>query len=386
LNILSHLVPRPLPASAISSAALFRTIEATTPTLCLDEFENIEKENPEFRGVVNSGHLRRFANVVRTVGDDFAPRTFSTWCPMVIALIGKPWDTLRDRSIEITLTRRLKSELVDRWTEVRVDPALADLRRQAARFAADNAITLQGWDGYVPEALHDRAADNWRPLLAIADIVGGDWPKRARDAALTLSGGGAVEDEDAKVQFLTDMRALFDNRGPACDRLKTADILVELNELEERPWPEWGKQGKGLTPSSLARLAKPFGGRPKTMKFPEAAKGYERKSFEDAFNRYLPSSPPAPAPQAVTAVTGLRNKNFPGPSSVTDSKPVTEQQEEKQIGQQAGNAGYGRQAGEVARASDDGLDIPEFLRRKSLPNKACPGDVDDPEEWVIPTR
>ena len=42
---------------------------------------------------------------------------------------------------------------------------------------ADHASELREADPVVPPELHDRAADNWRPLLAIADLVGGEWPE-----------------------------------------------------------------------------------------------------------------------------------------------------------------------------------------------------------------
>jgi hypothetical protein len=38
----------------------------------------------------------------------------------------------------------------------------------------------------VPSQLINRAADKWRPLLAIADVAGGEWPSRALDAAVEL--------------------------------------------------------------------------------------------------------------------------------------------------------------------------------------------------------
>ena len=38
----------------------------------------------------------------------------------------------------------------------------------------------------MPEGVEDRDADIWEPLLAIADSVGGEWPKRARVAAVSL--------------------------------------------------------------------------------------------------------------------------------------------------------------------------------------------------------
>ncbi len=39
----------------------------------------------------------------------------------------------------------------------------------------------------LPHALNDREQDIWEPLLTIADVAGGDWPNRARTAALKLS-------------------------------------------------------------------------------------------------------------------------------------------------------------------------------------------------------
>jgi putative DNA primase/helicase len=58
-------------------------------------------------------------------------------------------------------------------------------------------------DPEIPDALNDRAADNWRPLLAIADIASDDWARRARDAACTLSGEGH-DVPSISVELLTD--------------------------------------------------------------------------------------------------------------------------------------------------------------------------------------
>jgi hypothetical protein len=43
--------------------------------------------------------------------------------------------------------------------------------------------------------LSDRGADNWRPLLVLAETAGGDWPHKARDAAQALSGADADDDD-----------------------------------------------------------------------------------------------------------------------------------------------------------------------------------------------
>lgn len=74
------------------------------------------KQNEELAGVLNSGHTRRTAPVIRVAevnGEDL-PVAFSTWCPMAIAGIGSQRDTLMSRSIIISLRRNLPDETVTR--------------------------------------------------------------------------------------------------------------------------------------------------------------------------------------------------------------------------------------------------------------------------------
>ncbi|MCF6291294.1 MAG: hypothetical protein L3J03_09915, partial [Desulfobacterales bacterium] len=73
LSLLRFLVRRPLPASNITPAALFRSVEKWTPTLLIDEADTFVQDNDELRGVLNSGHTRETAFVIRTSGDDHEP-------------------------------------------------------------------------------------------------------------------------------------------------------------------------------------------------------------------------------------------------------------------------------------------------------------------------
>lgn len=107
LTILGKLSYRPLSASSISSASLYRYIEAWQPTLLLDETDAFMRENEELRGVINSGHSRDNAYVIRTVGDDFTPKRFSTWGAKALSGIGHLSDTLMDRAIVLELRRKL---------------------------------------------------------------------------------------------------------------------------------------------------------------------------------------------------------------------------------------------------------------------------------------
>lgn len=293
LEVLGALVTRALPGSSITAPALFRAVEKYRPTLLIDEADTFLRGSDELRGILNSGHRRRSACVIRTVGDDHEPRQFRTWAPKAIALIGKLPPTLADRSVPIALRRRAPSEAVERWR----DESFSELCGKVARWAKDNADALNSARPELPEGLHDRALDNWEPLFAIADAAGGNWPTKARNAAASLS--GELNDDSVGTMLLTDIRGLFDRFG--ADRLTSQNLCEQLGAMEARPWPEWGKAQKQITPRQLARILEPFGIRPKQGREGEKNwRGYALADFKEAFSRYLPSESATPLHPATT--------------------------------------------------------------------------------------
>lgn len=291
LSVLSAFVPRHLFTSNITPAGIFRIVQEFKPTLLIDEADSFLALSDETRGLLNSGHNRKTAVIIRLVGDNHEPRAFSTWCPKAIALIGKLPDTLADRSIIVTMKRKGKGDKVERF-RVRKLKELEPLCRQAARWAKDNLVALSLADPEVPDALDDRAADNWRPLLAIADLAGGDWPARARKAALALSSDDTRTDSEIGVLLLGDLRAIFEKRD--VDRLASSEILKDLIALEERPWSDW-RHGRPLTARHLAKLLEPFGIKPDVLWIGgTTVRGYGKDKMEDAFLRYLPPYPKDP--------------------------------------------------------------------------------------------
>src|SRR5262245_56219348 len=107
---------------------------------------------------------------------------------MVIAAIGKLPDTPADRSVVIQMRRRSADEKVDALRFDRVASELEPLRRQMARWVHDNRLLLSHAEPEMPEGIDDRAADNWRPLTAIADLAGQRWAQLALEAAVELCG------------------------------------------------------------------------------------------------------------------------------------------------------------------------------------------------------
>ncbi|MGC6527187.1 MAG: hypothetical protein ACON45_03850 [Paracoccaceae bacterium] len=65
----------------ITTAALFRVIEAHRPTLLLDEVDRYLAANEELNGVMNAGHTRRTARVIRLVerDKDYTPTPFNVF-------------------------------------------------------------------------------------------------------------------------------------------------------------------------------------------------------------------------------------------------------------------------------------------------------------------
>jgi putative DNA primase/helicase len=278
---LAALTPHALSASNISPSSVFRTVDKWGPTLLVDEADSFARDNDELRGILNCGHDRSGAFVIRTVGDSHEPKQFCTWAPKAIAMIGKLPVTWQSRSIHIALKRMFPGDYVDplRQGKTRhLDP----LKRKAARWAVDHVNDLRAADPQIPESLYGRAADNWRPLIAIADLAGGDWPDRGRRVAEKF--GGRREDL-APIQALEDIAAMFVTKGEKV--IKSEEVVAALIKMEHRPWPEWKKE-KPITTRQLAALLEPFEIAPKQHWVEgENRRGYHVDQFEDARQRYF---------------------------------------------------------------------------------------------------
>ena len=288
LSLLESLVRRPIQAAHTSMAPLFRATEKYRPTLLIDEADTFLQDNTELRGILNSGHTRN-GGVLRCEGEDNETRRFSTWAPKAIALIGKLHPTLADRSIIVSMRRKLKTEQTERFRLDRTED-FAELRSQCQRWADDNIGGLREQDPRISTTMNDRAADNWRALLAIADLAGGEWPAKSREIIEFVSKADDSE-ETAGIMLLEDLRDLFKKKGKSF--FSSVDIVEHLAQMEERPWPEFGRTGKPITKRRVANLLRPFDIKPSLTRPPDAPsdadpeRGYEPKDFEKVFAIYL---------------------------------------------------------------------------------------------------
>jgi len=329
LETIDAMAHRGFIVSNASPAAIFRVIEAWKPTLLLDEADTWMKQNEELAGVLNSGHTRRTARVIRVaeVNGEHLPVAFSTWCPMVIAGIGSQRDTLMSRSVIISLRRKLSSEIVTRLP-INLHDQLLRLRRQIARWATDNSVTLGTMEIEPPPCGNDRMQDNFTPLWRIAAALGAPWPDRLTAA---YAAQAMAEDEDAEpasIMMLRDIAELFASRR--ADRISTSEIVGDLIVMEERPWADW-RHGKPINAQSVAKQMKPFGVKVRVLKLNgSSARVYLRSDVEAAAARY--------ASQKCNPVTFQQNQHVSAVSTCSPSAKVTLEQSGSLL---KTNEGYG---------------------------------------------
>jgi putative DNA primase/helicase len=327
LDVICSLTPRALRTESLTPAVLFRLVDLHKPILALDEVDTYLADNDELRGLLNAGH-KRGARAYRCEGDKNQVRAFNAFAPAVLAGIGHLQGTLHDRSVQIRLVRARPGEVKARFDSRRIAPE-RELCRKLARWVRDNKPRLENCDPIMPPDCFNRLADNWRPLMAIAEVAGGDWPERARNAFAKLTANDDLEAQGQGVLLLRDLRDLFTAQDT--DRLTTATIVESLNQIEDRPWCD-ERKGHGVNANWLSRKLRPFSIYPKTIRTgvgqEETAKGYLLEHFAEAFARYLTASPSADRHTVTTLENTGENSTF---ETVTPVQPVTVQHHQETL-------------------------------------------------------
>jgi putative DNA primase/helicase len=266
LHWLRTVVQRPKNTDNISAAAVYHVVESQHPTLLIDEADTFLSLDNELRGILNSGH-RQDGTVDRWDAKGRSIVSYSTYSACAISLIGNLPSTLQDRSIRIRLRRKRPDEKV---ASLRAG-VTSELPGRCARWALDNNCWLS--DPPIPEQLFNRVEDNWRPLLAIADVIGGPWPERLRAIAVKIAELEAGEDPSQGTQLLHDIREILGSRPWI-----TSNALI--TRLSAKAWIMTGKK--------LAGLLKPYGIEPTQQRHGgQPERGYLAADFADAFARYL---------------------------------------------------------------------------------------------------
>jgi Protein of unknown function (DUF3631) len=270
LEVHEVLVRNPIMTSSMSPSVLFRMIDAGPATVLFDEVDAVfgrREGNEDLRALLNAGFARG-GQVHRSEaeGRKFVARAFNVFAPVALAAIGTLPDTLADRSIHTRMSRKTSEEKVERFRRRLVRAEGERIRAGLEAWAATAVDPLREAWPPIPDALDDRAADAWEPLLAIADMAGHGWDGPARLAAVSLDSDRGVDDETTGTLLLVHVKDAFGDRN----RLTTAELLEELVGREDGPWGRWWgdavEAGRTKGPASrLARELKPFGIVPKVL-------------------------------------------------------------------------------------------------------------------------
>lgn len=285
LSVIGALVPKPLMTSNMSLASIFRMIDRYTPTLLLDEADTYMTTNEELRGLINGGHHKRSAHVVRVVGEDHEPRLFSVFAPKVISGIGVLPETMQDRAIVVPLRRKFLAETVAGFRE-KDARALEPLQQKASRWAQDHMAQICGADPCLPDALNDRAKDNAIGIAAIADLIGEEVGRELRDVLVANARDAASKVElGFGVWLLKDIREVLE--GYRHPDISSKELIKLLIELEESPWRTY-HGGRSISAKALAGYLREF-----EVKLHKSARSrfYRLAEFKDPFDRYLAKEP-----------------------------------------------------------------------------------------------
>jgi hypothetical protein len=282
MEVIHSIAHEAVMASNISGAAIYRITEQLQPTLLIDEADTFLKNgDPGLVGLINSGHTKTGAQVIRCDGEENQVKSFSTWMPMVLASIGDLQPTIMDRSVIINLRRKKMYEHTDP-IPVDMRNTHETLRDRIKTWCSTNEPLIRSSPVKPPEVGNSRAEDNWTPMFTIAKKIGGGWPERCMQAYRHLT---TAAEPELPTQLLLDIRACFQQQRDK--RITSVDLISELCVNPDGPW-HTSNSGKKLSPHQMAKLLRPYGIKPKVLRFGEDTKrGYKHTQFTDAFDRYL---------------------------------------------------------------------------------------------------
>jgi hypothetical protein len=301
LEVTALFVPNPKLSFSMSAASLVRIIakgheDGVIPTILYDEIDNLFSKSEEgvsdLRGALNAG-FRKNATSIRCVNKGEKIVDFIAYAPLALAGMRTLPDALATRAIFIHMRPRALDEDKEDF-RLRHHPRQAEpIFLALAEWCAKIRDGLASYEPELPVEIRDRAFDIWEPLIVIADAAGGDWPKRAREAAVYLTGDAGEDNVSTGRELLAHIREAF----LEADKIWTSSLLHRLCERPESPWKDI--KGKPLSDRGLADKLRPYRIKSRDVKIDgEVRKGFYRSDFHDAWKRFVD-----PVPLKATSAT-----------------------------------------------------------------------------------
>ena len=265
---LAFCCSNPRQFAAMTASTLFRSISDEAPTIFFDEAEALSSESAStMRAVLNVGY-RKGQTIPRVSGRGI--QEFPTYCPKVFVLIGDVYDTLRDRSIIITMHR---SDAPQRRLYTVALEEGKDIREQTADVVKDRMgdILESYTEGVKLDFLTGRDEEIWMPLFCLARVfcperleelsrcavdIATEKTADSRRYTVLETDDSALDDEYAR-KLLLDLYAVLLTNGKA---IGSKEAVAALQAIPTAPWRKF--RGTGLKIHDMANLLSRFGVRP----------------------------------------------------------------------------------------------------------------------------
>jgi hypothetical protein len=287
LDTINQLAANTEVITSITSATLYNLADMGA-TLLLEEFDNVNKTR-DLQSILNDGY--QFGrHIWRKDPETGVRRKYNIYTPVAIATNLKENghlpvpSTLMTRSVVIRIKRALPNVKIPEIDELDIQMKLEfDAVRQKAVEWFER-IKLNPTPIIPPEMTNRRTASFWRILFAIADAL--DRGGIAREAAIKIIG---QRQENIKILLLIDIQTIFND----CERksLSSDGIVNRLIEMagdgnSEYDWTSF--QNRALTKGKMSRMLSDFEIKSHVIRVSatKTARGFDKKDFEDAWNRY----------------------------------------------------------------------------------------------------
>lgn len=296
-ELIGFTCSNPRQFAAMTGATVYRSIELEKPTLLIDEAESLSSEAAStMRSVLNVGY-RKGQSIPRT--DGLRMKQFDTYCPKLFVLIGSVFDTLRDRSIVITMQRaeppsRFVFNIAKERGQILREQIAADVKKSLAtikdRFTNHKGLAF----------LMDRDEEIWTPLFVLCEIFAPSRVQELKVMAVDLATEktaeatryiqskkaeeAAVDDEYAK-KLLVDLYGLM-LTGPKV--MSSAGAVDALRAIPVAPWRKF--KGDGIDAREISNMLSRFGVRPVRIALGSGRgnqkflRGYRRQDLEKAMS------------------------------------------------------------------------------------------------------
>lgn len=287
LELISFLATNSRSLVGATPATIFHYLKEEHATLLMDEIERLSSEAAStMREVLNAGY-RRGATVPRMKKDMVVE--YPVYGPKAFAGIGDVYDTLRDRTIAIVLTR---GEPANRFVYDEARASGNKLRDEMISTTAEQQNDVL--DAYVTmrlEFLTDRDEEIWLPLFALCKVFAPSRVEELKRIAVDMATiktqkaahhrdlaemEDAAQDDEYARRLLTDLHAVM--RGK---HVWSEQAVDALRNLPTAPWRKF--RGDGITANNLADILGRFQVSPVLIKMQKrVARGYRIEHVTEA--------------------------------------------------------------------------------------------------------